>query len=299
MLIAIIAAVAAGLCFAAAGVLQQRVASTRPERESLSARLLVDLARRPVWLAGIGLAVLSYGFQSLALAFGPLALVQPLIVTELLFAIPISIRLHKLHLSWREWVGAASVAGGLAIAIAASQPHGGDPLPPWLNWVIALGSVGVLAAAAVLIGRQIKGPVRASLFAFAAAAILGVQSALLKASVALFKQGIVTALASWEVYAMAAASIGGLLFVQSAYQAGPLAASMPVIDATEPTVAIVIGVVLFDEIVSTGMLNLVGTGIGLVLLFGGIVLLDTSPVVHRLQRVERKQRDTRDSPVPS
>ena len=126
MFISVIAAVIAGGCFAAGGVLQQRVASARPDDESLSLSLLADLARRPLWLAGIGMAVLSYGFQALALAYGPLALVQPLIVTELIFAIPISVRLHGMRLHRREWAGALAVAGGLALAIVAAHPRGGQ-----------------------------------------------------------------------------------------------------------------------------------------------------------------------------
>jgi predicted Kef-type K+ transport protein len=79
--------------------------------------------------------------------------------------------------------------------------------------------------------------------------------------------------------------------MQSAYQAGPLAASMPVVDAAEPSVAIVIGIALFGEHVATGVWNLVGAGLGLGAFFVGIVLLDTSPLVARIQRREKKQRE--------
>ena len=90
MYFAIIAALIAGLFFAIGGVLQQRVASTRPEGESLSPRLIWDLLHQRLWVAGISCAVLSYVFQALALNFAPLAVVQPIIVSELLFAIPIT-----------------------------------------------------------------------------------------------------------------------------------------------------------------------------------------------------------------
>ncbi|CAM5678278.1 Drug/metabolite transporter (DMT)-like permease OS=Streptomyces griseomycini OX=66895 GN=FHS37_006306 PE=4 SV=1 [Streptomyces griseomycini] len=73
MVIAVLASLAAGVCFAVAGVLQQWAAAARPDAEALTARLLGHLARDPLWLSGIGLAVVAYGFQSLALAFGPLA----------------------------------------------------------------------------------------------------------------------------------------------------------------------------------------------------------------------------------
>ena len=74
MYVAIIAALIAGLFFAIGGVLQQRVASTRPEGESLSPRLIWDLLHQRLWVAGISCAVLSYVFQALALNFAPLPL---------------------------------------------------------------------------------------------------------------------------------------------------------------------------------------------------------------------------------
>ncbi len=90
----VIAVLAAGGGFAAGGVLQQRAASTRPESEALSLRLLLQLAHDPLWLLGIAFALVSYVLDALALSLGPLVLVQPLIVSELLFALPISVRLQ-------------------------------------------------------------------------------------------------------------------------------------------------------------------------------------------------------------
>ncbi|MGH3098097.1 MAG: DMT family transporter [Streptosporangiales bacterium] len=292
MVIAIPAAIAAGLCFAVAGVLQQDVASRRPDEEELTGRLLVRLARRRRWLAGIGVALLSYAFQALALRFGPLALVQPLIVTEVVFALPLSVRLHGMRLGGREWLGAGGVTAGLALAIVSSNPHGGHPLASSpLGWLVTLSGVAVLGAAGTFVGMRVGGTLRASLLAFTAALILGMQSALLDATVALFSKGLVPALTSWQPYLMGVASIGGLLFIQSAFQAGPLASSMPVVDATEPTTAVVIGLALFGEVVSVGTWALLGTAFGILMAVAGIVTLDTSPVIHRLQRVERSERD--------
>ena len=95
--VAVPAALASGACFALAGVLQQRAASREPDETDLSVRLLRRLARQPGWLGGIALALLAYGFQSLALAFGPLSLAQPLIVSEMVFAIPLSARLQRMR----------------------------------------------------------------------------------------------------------------------------------------------------------------------------------------------------------
>lgn len=290
MLIAVLAAVAAGACFAFAGILQQRVASTRPEGESLSPRLLLDLAKQRLWVAGIGLAFLSYGFQGLALAFGPLSLVQPILVTELIFAVPVSAKLHDMSLGWRSWVGVVAVGGGLAVAIVAASPHGGDPLNAELaGWLALVAAASAITAVALVVGRRLTGAMRASLFALAGATVMGSQSALFAITVARLPQGFVPLFTSWQTYLLVVASIGGLMLIQSAYQAGPLASSMPVIDTVEPVVAITIGLVLFNEVVADGFVPRIIAAAGMVVVIGGIVLLDTAPVTQALH--EQEQQD--------
>lgn len=293
MVVAVVSALAAGACFAIGGVLQQRAASTRPEGEALSFRLIADLATEPMWLLGIGFAVCSYGLEALALAFGPLVLVQPLIVTELLFALPISIRWAGSHMTVRDWTGTLAVGCGLTLGLVSAAPGAGRPAAPVGQWVVALGVAGGLALLAVLFGLHERGSVaRPSLYALAAALVLGCQAALLKATIARFELGFVVALESWQTWAMAAAAIIGLVLVQSAYQSGPLAATMPVVDAVDPAVAIAFGVTLFHEHIRTN-LYLVGVIVGLLALFGGIWLLDSSPTVQCLQRWQNRSPDGR------
>ncbi len=289
MLIAVVTALGAGLSFAAGGVLQQHAASTRPEREALSFRLILDLARQRIWLLGIGFAFLSYALEGVALSFGPLVLVQPLIVTELLFALPISVRWRGMHMSWREWLGTVSVGGGLALGLICAAPGAGRPQAAIGEWVIALSVAAGATLVAVSVGRRRHGPLRSSMYALAAAFVFGSQAALFKAAVARFELGIAPAFESWELYAMSAAAIVGLLLVQSAYESGPLATSMPVVDAVDPTVAIVFGILLFHEHIRTGSW-LVGIVVAIAMLLTGIFLLDTSPVIQCLQRAERQQR---------
>ena len=295
MIISIIAALLAGASFATAGVLQQRVAQTRPEGESLSLGLLLDLAKQRLWLAGISMAVLSYVFQSIALAFGPLALVQPLIVSELIFALPVSAKLHGLKMGRREWTGALAVAGGLALGVAASHPRGGSYSTPLVGWLWAIGAVAGLTVLALLVGSRTSGPLRASSFALAGATIMGFQSALLSSTVQSFRQaGVGATFLQWQTYLLVVASIGGLLLIQSAYQAGPLATSMPVMDATEPTVAVVLGLMLFGEIVNTGAVPLVLTAVGIAAIISGIITLDTSPMIKRLHEQEEQAAEEQD-----
>jgi drug/metabolite transporter (DMT)-like permease len=300
MLIAVVCAIAAGACFASAGVLQQHIASASPPEDELSLRLLAGLVRQPLWLAGIGFAFLAFVLESVALAFGPLVLVQPLIVTELLAALPISMRLRGMRMGTREWLGAFAVTFGLCVGLVSAAPRAGVAGPSLDAWMLALAGVAALAGLAVLAGRRVCGPPRSSLYAAAAGVVLATQAGLLKSVIALVQRGPVPALTSWQLWAMVAASIIGLLLVQSAYQAGPLAASMPVIDAVNTAVAIILGAVLFREQIRTG-LWVMGFVAGLIPLFAGIVLLDTSTQVRRLQRAELTERGATgiDYPFPA
>lgn len=289
MVIAVIAAVATGGSFAAGAVLQQRAASTRPESEALALSLLLHLVRQPQWMLGIGFAVLSYILEAVALAFGPLVLVQPLIVSELLFALPISIAWRGMHMARREWAGVCAVTAGLALGLVSAAPSQGRPEAPLTEWAVSLGVLTLLTAVSVVIGRFAGGMWRAILYAAGAGLVLGAQASMLKATVARFEGGLVTGLASWELWGMIAAALLGLLLIQSAYQAGPLATSMPVVDAVDPAVAIVFGIVLFHEHIRTG-LWLAGILLGVLLLVWGIALVDRSPLIQALRKAERQEQ---------
>src|SRR5699024_10480915 len=114
--IACAAALAAGLALAATGLLQQFAARERPSRERGSLILILKLLQSKVWLAGAAAALVSYGFQALALSFGPLALVQPIVLSEVVFAVPVSVRLRGIQLRAREWTAVVGVVVGLALA---------------------------------------------------------------------------------------------------------------------------------------------------------------------------------------
>ncbi|HEY3477290.1 MAG TPA: DMT family transporter [Nocardioides sp.] len=291
ILISAVSAVLAGLCLAASGVLQQRAAAQRPSDERMSLRLVVELARDRGWVIGIGLAVLSYGFQALALSFGPLILVQPLIVSELLFAIPASVRLRGLRLGPREWCAVVAVVAGLAVGMVSADPQTGQPVQPLLTWIPALVGVAVVVAAGLAFARFRSGPAKAGGIAFAGACAMGLQSALYDATITLLPQGFLQIFLTWEPYLLIAVSLLGAFLVQNAYQAGPLAASTPVMDSTLPLVAIALGVGLFGETVRTAPWALAGTGLGLSLLLAGILGLDSSPVVRKQQRIDERERN--------
>ena len=294
--VSVVAALAAGSTFAVGSVLQQNAARQAPASVSMSWRLLVDLAHRRQWLLGIGSDFGSFALQALALAFGPIALVQPLlVVTGLLVAVPLAVRWRGRQLGPREWAGTITVGVGLAAFLAAASPGEGLPQTTLDRWVLILIAVGGFMTLGILTGRTLRGPARATAYGFAAGAAFGLLAALTKASTHLLGQGAATFFSSWQPYAMAFVAIGGAIVQQSAFQAGPLPASVPVMDAVEPTVAVLIGVFAFGEQVSTSPSALVFEALGIALLVAGIVTLDRSPVVLELQAAD--PRDERLQPA--
>jgi drug/metabolite transporter (DMT)-like permease len=297
VIVAVIAAVAAGCTFAVGSVLQQRVARRTPASDALSWRLLVDLARHRAWLVGIGSDVVSFGLQALALAFGPLALVQPLLVCGLLFAVPLSIRANHRRPTAREWAGTLAVAGGLAMFLAAASPSEGTPQTGAGRWAITLVAAAGLMAMATVAGRSARGPLRPSLYGLAAGTAFGVLAALTKTSTWLLGHGAVTFFTAWQPYAMAVVAVLGAIVQQSAYQSGPLAASVPVMDATEPTVAVLIGLFAFSEHIGSTPAALAVEVMGVLALLAGIAALDRSPA--GAERSSATEAATRRPPVAS
>jgi hypothetical protein len=59
--------------------------------------------------------------------------------------------------------------------------------------------------------------------------------------------GPVTLLVSWQLYTLLVTGAVGLLLNQLSYQAGPLAASLPAITVVDPLLAVLLGVVIYDE----------------------------------------------------
>lgn len=284
---AVVASLGAALAFALAALLQQRAARAEPAELSLRPSLLFALIHRPLWLAGVGALIAGYGLQALGLALGPVALVQPLITTELVFAVPIATLVRHGRPGWREWCGVAAVVGGVSLFLTVASPSPGTPDASLAMWALVLGMAGAAVATSVGLASGAGPRRRAMVLASAAGVTFAVLAVLTKTTVSLLGDGLSAALAGWQTYAVVVVGILGLLFSQSAYQAGPLTFSMPVVAVIEPTIAVVVGSTILDEQVSLAgdslVLELIGAGLAAI----GVVLLATSRVVLSLYETRK------------
>lgn len=294
-----VTAVAPALCaacsFATAAILQQEAAQGADQSESLRLRLLLDLVRRPRWVAGITLLVAGFALQAVALANGPVALVQPIVATELAFAIPIAIWRKHRRAGRREWFGIAAVLCGVSVFLAAASPAPGISQPHIADWLRTLVPAGVVVAAAALVAQVRKGPRRASLLGGAAGVSFALLAVLTKAVTYQLGQGLGATFTSWQVYLLVVLGVGALVISQSAYQAGPLALSMPAISLVEPVLAVVIGDTLFEEQARLGGPALALEASAAALAVIGLATLATSPTVLSIYD---QPRAARSDPAP-
>lgn len=277
--IAVTCALTAAFCFALGSLVQQGVA-----RESgtgiLRFRLLISLARQPRWIIGVLIAAGSVVIQGLALAFGPLTLVQPLAATDVLFALPLIARRNRRPLTGQDAAGAFIVAAGTAVFLTVSPPVSGRGAPGLTSWLPVIVAVAVVTTGSALAAIRGGGHSRVVWLAAAAGCLYGLMDALTKSTVDILTAKEMSLLATWEPYALLVAAVCGALFGQSAFSSGPLSLSLPVIDAVEPVVAVVIGATVFGErLASSPALQSVQLAGG-ALAVTGIVVLSRSTVVR-------------------
>ncbi len=285
----IVLALLAGLSYAGASVLQQRVASEQRPELSLRPALLLALVRRPLWLLGIALDIGAFGLEAGALATGTVVTVAPLLVSGLLFALPLSTIGHGRRVTRHEWVPAIAVTGGLALFVAVGAPEGDRSTASLEAWVVAGALVAVITGALVALAVKAVGSRRALYLAVATGTVYGLTAILTKATVDLFDGGVVQVLGHWQLYALLAVSAVGLLLNQSAFQAGHVAASLPAIAVTNPVFSCIFAVTMFGEHLDAhGPLAVTVTVASIAAMAVGTLALARSPLVTHAERNVRE-----------
>jgi drug/metabolite transporter (DMT)-like permease len=286
MAIEVVLALAASVLTASASILQRAAAAPAPGELRFSWRLIAFLLHRPNWFLGIVCMIGAFCFQLAALRSGELALVQPVIASELLFVFGYLALRRRGTVRWPDWVAAIGMATSLGGLLYVADPVGGSSTGPglWL-WLLAALCVASAAGAVVALSRMRSrnGPPspgrRAALLGVSAGMVWGFVAAIVKEVSHFTGQGWSGVFTSWSPYALAAAGAVGLFLASNAFQAGPLAASQPGLTVVEPLVAAMLGVTLFGEDIHHGAWHLATEGLLLAVLVGSVVLLSRSAVV--------------------
>lgn len=296
---AVLAALAAALSYALASVLQHWEAEKQPADKALRLSLVGRLAKRPRWMAGLGFDVGGYAVQWWALTIGSLVLVQPLLVLGLLFALPIKARFAGYRFHGWDWSGALLTTAGLAIFLVVSRPAAGHTNVSSVTWTIVLCSAGVLAGALVAIGHGSSPRWKAVAYGTAGGIVYGVCAALTKSCAHLLSLGVSHWFQSWQPYLLAVAGVAGMVLAQSAFQAGPLDASLPTLSATDPIVSVLIGAVAFGEALRVGVAATTLEVLSFSAVVAGIFMLAHTEAVNAAQRHHFEVEATEVEPIVS
>jgi drug/metabolite transporter (DMT)-like permease len=254
----IVLALTSALLFALGSVLQQK-AGFGPPSAGASSGLLLRLARRPAWVAGIASDSLGFVAQAAALGIGRLAVVQPLLITSVVFALPLGTRLSGQRVGRGDVAAAGLVVVALGGFLTIARPSGGRSEAPLTDWLVVATICLAICTPMALLGRRGSASRRAALLGSSAGILFALCAALTKAVVDELHGGILHVIGGWEIYALAVVGYASMTLNQLALNTGALAATIATSTAVDPIASVVLGLTLFDESLHATSLQAVGT----------------------------------------
>jgi drug/metabolite transporter (DMT)-like permease len=293
----VVAAALAGAVFTAIGiVVRQRATMDVPADQGVSAVMVSTLVRRPLWWAGTGAAVVGYAFQALALARGSLTLVAPLLMSALLFALPLSARLAGRRVSRTDWGWALLLTLALAVFVALARTRPGDyEGSAWTAVFVAAGSAAFVGGCVLLAGR-VSDWRRAILLGFGVGVLFGVVAVLTKIVMQFVTEGSMAKLLTSPVlYVLIAAAVSATLLQQSAFHAGSLQTSVPVMLVLEPMVAVLLGQVVLGEHLEVGTSSALALGVAVAAMIAATIALGRDEGAYEDQLEAAASRKSSDS----
>jgi drug/metabolite transporter (DMT)-like permease len=250
--IAALFALGAAFFIAIGDVMHQRSAHEVTDEPVSHVALFMRLLRDGQWWLGSIVSALGFGLQAAALGVGSVLLVQALLVTSLLFALPINARLTHRRVTRWDWTWAALVAAAIAVVVIVGNPTAGHSRASLETWTAVIAVLGPALVLCVVGARIWSGPVSAVLLAVVSGALWGVFAVLTKGVVDRLDDGPLALLRTPELYVWALVAVAGTAWQQSSFRAGALTASLPTMTVTEPVVGSALGIVVLGETMRPG-----------------------------------------------
>lgn len=278
---------ALSVCFALLAALGNAVASVLQRRGAADlgaggahgrVSTLAALVRRRVWLWGAAMLAVSGILQALALATGPLTVVQPVMSTELLFTLVVGGIVFHRRPDPRARLAFAAMTVGLAALLALTAPTGGRETAPAAYWAWTGICVAVVVGLLIAVASRLPSAPRAAVLGVATSIGFACTAALMKDALGRLEDGVGAVLTTWQPYTAAALGFASFILLQATLRAGSLAASQPALTLGDALLSVILGTVLFEEQVQLGMrlpFEIVAAG----LLVAGCVELAKSPLL--------------------
>ncbi|MGW3331983.1 DMT family transporter [Streptomyces rubiginosohelvolus] len=235
VLLSLVSAVA----YAAGAIIQERVAATDDNAWHA-------LLRNAVWWVAVVLNGVGAVLHVVALAYGPLSLVQPLGALTIVFALPMAalfVGRRAGATAWRGALMATAGLGGLLALTGNAEPHTLNGPEQVLLAAVTFGAVGAL----VVLSRTLRRPVlRSIVLATGAGAAFGMASVFTKTVAVEWTSGSVRS-GALPLLVIAGLAAAGLFLSQAAYRGAGLTAPLATVTVVNPVVAAAIGLTLFGE----------------------------------------------------
>jgi drug/metabolite transporter (DMT)-like permease len=282
---AVVLALIASFFTATSSVCQRLGAKTEPLGR-FGPGLIFRLVRHPIYLLGIASMILGFVFQFAALRHGDLALVQPILASELLFVFAYMAIIGSARVRRRDWTAATAMAVGLGLFLFVASPHGGHNRAGAASWLFAgissLGLAAIIAGSAYIGGRDHPRTAarRAAMLGVATGICWGFVAALIKELSAHASGGVSGILGTWSTYAIVVIGALSVMLSAHALQAGPLAASQPGFTIVDPLIASLLGVFIFREQIHLEAAYLAVEIAAMAILVAGVLVLSGSQLVQ-------------------
>jgi len=222
-------ALAGSGCYAIATVTQHGVARHLPSERAFDLAVLVKLARRPIWLAGMAAVIAGFALQAVALGLGRLVVIEPVLATSLLFALALAARRDRRSLRPAEWAATLAVVGGLAVFLAVGQRTASTAVLG-----LATAAMAALIGLCTILARRFGSHRRALLFGVAGGIAAGTTDAVIKTVTVLSAGHLLGVFADVRLYLLIAVGLLAFTIQQNGYRAAALAAFLPAFAVLEP-----------------------------------------------------------------
>jgi drug/metabolite transporter (DMT)-like permease len=277
---AVAAALLAALCYAIGAALEQKEASATATERVVHPGLLWQVLRRPIWLAGFAVMGVGEVLHVLALAWAPLAVVQPIGVTTVLFALPIGALVARRRPRPRELAAAAVMVAGLAALLTGMKVSTAEPVLSGHDLAVLVPAVAGGLAVLTLVALRASGALRTLLLGCGSGLAFGATAALVRLLTHRVELHGASGLVGWVSPVIAVTAVAGLLLEQGAYKSGHLGVAVAGYTVTDPLVAVAIGAWVLHQPAHASH-PLWAAGEALVVMTGVVLLARTTTASYR------------------
>jgi drug/metabolite transporter (DMT)-like permease len=271
--------------FALAAALQQRgqFSLARAGNAVHGASGLVRLLVVPVWLLGTSVLLIGYATQGAALDRGKLVIIQPLLVTTIVWTLPLGHWLTRQHVARRQVAGAAVVVVGLALFVLVGDPDAGVDNASTRSFLVAVLAVSaVVASLLIWLHAKTAPTLRAAVYGVCAGLYFGLSALFAKPVINDLHVSVAQAAGDWRTWALLGFGFIAFLIQQLSLATGQLAPAMAAVSVSNPAISVLLGIALYQERLTRPWWHVLIAFTALLAALGGAVMItlanrETSP----------------------